>query len=69
MNTIKKSASYIAFAFLGAVLALSLYSHFNSTENRVVVAEPKPIQLSSYAAPALPQGQLPDLTLAAEKSV
>ena len=69
MNTIKKSASYIAFAFLRAVMALSLYSHFNSTENRAVVSEPKPVQLSSYAAPALPQGQLPDLTQAAEKSV
>ena len=45
MNTIKKSASYIAFAFLGAVMALSLYSHFNSTENRAVVSEPKPVQL------------------------
>jgi Do/DeqQ family serine protease len=68
MNAIKKSASYVAFAFLGAVLALVLYSQFN-TEKTIVVTESKPIQLSSYTPPALPQAQLPDLTQAAEKSV
>jgi len=68
MNAIKKSASYVAFAFLGAILALVLYSQFN-TEKTIVVAESKPIQFSSYTPPALPQAQLPDLTLAAERSV
>ncbi len=70
MNTIKKSASYIAFAFIGAFIALSLYSHFNSNDNKRVVLEEKPIQLTSYSQPpAPPQTQLPDLTQAAEKSV
>ena len=69
MNAIKKSASYVAFAFVGAVLALSLYSQFNKNEKPAVVTESRPIQLSSYAPPVLPQGQLPDLTQAAEKSV
>ena len=70
MNTIKKSASYIAFAFIGAAIALSLYSHFNLNDNKTVVLEQKPIQLSSYSKPAAPpQAQLPDLTQAAEKSV
>ncbi|MCK9412944.1 MAG: Do family serine endopeptidase [Prolixibacteraceae bacterium] len=70
MNTIKKSASYIAFAFIGAVIALTLYSHFNSKDSQTVVMEQKPIQLTSYSQPvSLPQAQLPDLTLAAEKSV
>ncbi len=70
MDTIKKSASYIAFAFIGAVIALSLYSHFNSNDKQTVVLEQKPIQLTSYPQPvSLPQAQLPDLTQAAEKSV
>ena len=69
MNTIKKSASYVAIAFLGAVLALLLYSRVNKNENPALVAESRPVQLSSYIAPVLPQGQLPDLTMAAEKSV
>ncbi len=69
MNAIKKSASYLAFAFLGAVIALLLYSQFSPNKNQVIDAESKPIQLSSYTPPALPQAQLPDLTQAAEKSV
>lgn len=69
MNAIKKSASYLAFAFLGAILALFLFSQSNTEKKTVVVAESKPIQLSSYTPPALPQAQLPDLTLAAERSV
>ncbi len=70
MDAIRKGATYFAFAFFGAVLALSLYSHFNSVDKKAVVDEQKPIQLSSYSQPAvLPQVQLPDLTLAAEKSV
>jgi Do/DeqQ family serine protease len=69
MNTIKKSASNVAFAFLGAAMALLLYSQFQSKEKQVVVAESKPIQLSSYTSPVMPQAPLPDLTQAAEKSV
>ena len=69
MNAIKKSASYVAAAFLGAVLALMLYSQFNTEKKTVILDESKPIQLSSYTPPALPQAQLPDLTQAAEKSV
>jgi len=70
MDTIKKSASYIAFAFIGAVIALTLYSHFNSNDKQTVVLEQKPVQLTGYSQPvSLPQAQLPDLTQAAEKSV
>ncbi len=69
MNTLKKSASNLAFAFLGAVLALLLYSEFSTNKNPVIVAENKPVQFSSYTPPSLPQAQLPDLTQAAEKSV
>jgi len=70
MNTIKKSASYVAFAFVGALIALAIYSRFTSPENTLVAEERQPIQLSSYTQPvALPQAQLPDLTQAAEKSV
>jgi len=68
MNTFKKSASYLFFAFLGAVIALTLYSQFNNNEKQVVVTESSPVQLSSYIPPALPQSQV-DLTQAAEKSV
>lgn len=69
MNTIKKSASYLAFAFLGAVLALTLYSQFNNNQKVTIVPESTPVQLSNYTAPSLPLVQLPDLTQAAEKSV
>ena len=69
MNTIKKNASNVAFAFLGAVLALSLYSQFNKNEKQTIITESQPIQLSSYTPPLIPQGQVPDLTQAAEKSV
>ena len=68
MNTLKKSASYLIFAFIGAVIALTLYSQFNNNEKQVVVTESSPVQLSSYTPPALPQSQV-DLTQAAEKSV
>lgn len=69
MDSIKKSASNLAFAFLGAVLALLLYSQFDKDEKQTIVTEPRPVQFSSYTAPALPTAQLPDLTQAAEKSV
>jgi Do/DeqQ family serine protease len=69
MNAIKKSASNIAFAFIGAAIALFLYSQFNTEKKTITVPESRPIQLSSYTPPALPQAQLPDLTQAAEKSV
>jgi Do/DeqQ family serine protease len=70
MDTFKKSASYVAFAFVGAVLALTIYSQFDSQNDKLVAQERQPIQLSSYTQPvALPQAQLPDLTQAAEKSV
>jgi len=70
MNTIKKSASYVAVAFIGAVIALTLYSKFNVNNDKIVAEERQPIQLSSYTQPAvLPQAQLPDLTQAAEKSI
>lgn len=69
MDTIRKNASNLSFAFMGAILALILYAQFSSDKKQVVVTESKPIQLSSYTAPLMPQAQLPDLTQAAEKSV
>ncbi len=71
MDTIKKGASNVGFAFLGAIIAFLLFSQFNKVEKTVLPAENRPVQLSSYtpAPPVLPQGQLPDLTQAAEKSV
>lgn len=69
MNAIKKTASFVAFAFLGAILALIMYSQFNNSQKPAAVTESTPVQLSSYTPPAMPQAQLPDLTQAAEKSV
>lgn len=68
MNTIKKNLTNLAFAFFGALIAIIIYSKFNSTDARIVENESQPVRLSSYTAP-LPQMQLPDLTQAAEKSV
>lgn len=69
MNTFRKSATNIAFAFVGAIIALAMYTQFKTDNKHSVVPESSPIQLSSYSPPVMPQGQLPDLTLAAEKSV
>ena len=69
MNAIKKTASFVAFAFLGAILALIMYSQFNNSQKPAAVTESTPVQLSSYTPPAMPLAQLPDLTQAAEKSV
>lgn len=58
-----------AIAFAGAVLAVFLYTKFNVRNQQVMVRETAPIHLTNHIANDSPQSQLPDLTLAAEKSV
>jgi len=69
MDIVKKIASSLAIAFAGAIVAIFLYSKIINQPREVSVQGTSPIQLASYAAPASPQAQLPDLTQAAEKSV
>ena len=69
MDVVKKIASSLAIAFAGAIVAIFLYSKINNRPGEVSVQGASPIQLTSYATPASPQAQLPDLTQAAEKSV
>jgi len=69
MDVVKKIASLLAIAFAGAIVAIFLYPKINNQSREVSVPGTSPIQLTSYAAPASPQAQLPDLTQAAEKSV
>ena len=59
-----------SFAFAGALLAVYLYVKFaNDNQQSVRFSEPIPVHLTSNVSPGNPQGQLPDLTQAAEKSV
>ena len=69
MESIKKIASILAIAFVGAILAVFLYSKFNKQPSEVSLQGTSPVQLTSLVSPASPQAQLPDLTQAAEKSV
>ena len=69
MDVVKKIASSLAIAFAGAIVAIFLYSKIINHPGEASVQGTSPVQLTSYVAPASPQAQLPDLTLAAEKSV
>jgi len=69
MDNVKKIASSLAIAFAGAIVAIFLYSKIINQSGEGSVQGTSPMQLTSYVAPASPQAQLPDLTLAAEKSV
>jgi Do/DeqQ family serine protease len=68
MKMVRKFTAIMLIAFLGALLAVGVYSKIFSNQNKVVIRETQPIQLASMPAP-LPQGNLPDLTYAAEKSI
>ena len=69
MEKIKKITSHVAIALLTALFAIFLYSKIFNQPQKVTVVESTPSRLTSYALPASPQAQLPDLTQAAEKSV
>jgi len=69
MYTLKKITTTLAIAFAGAILAIILYSRFNTQTRELAVKDSTPVQFTSYNTPASPQAQLPDLTQAAEKSV
>ena len=55
-------------AFVGAILAIFLYAKFVS-QPQIVIRENAPMLLANNVPPDSPQMQLPDLTLAADKSV
>ena len=68
MNNFKKVTTNLLIAFAGAVIAIAVYSTTIGKTKVVTVQEPsQPVQLTSL--PSAPQGQVPDLTYAAEKSV
>jgi len=68
MNKFKKVTTNLLIAFAGAVIAVAVYSATVGKEKVVTVQEPsQPVQLTSL--PSAPQGGVPDLTYAAEKSV
>ena len=59
-----------AVAFAGAILAVFLYTKFgNVRDQQLMVRETTPIHLTNQVEAQSPQGQLPDLTQAAGKSV
>ena len=69
MEKIKRIISMFAIAFAGAVLAVFLYTKYNVRSQQVMIRETAPIHLTNQLTNESPQGQLPDLTQAAEKSV
>jgi len=69
MEKIRKIISMFAIAFAGALFAVFLVAKFNVREQQTVVRETAPIHLTNQVISDSPQGQLPDLTQAAEKSV
>lgn len=69
MGKIKRFSSTFAIAFTAAVLVVFLYSKYNDRYPQVLVSERAPIHLVKQIISDTPQGQLPDLTQAAEKSV
>jgi len=69
MEKIKRIISMFAIAFAGALLAIFLYTKFDVRNQQIMVRETSPMHLASQVIPPSPQGLLPDLTQAAEKSV
>ncbi|MCL6101304.1 MAG: Do family serine endopeptidase [Bacteroidetes bacterium] len=70
MEKFKKNLQVFSFAFAGALLAVFMYTHIaNGNQKTMVAGENLPVHLTSYVSSELPQGQQPDLTQAAEKSV
>lgn len=69
MDRVKKIATILVIAFAGALLALFLNSKINTHSKVSSLQDTTPSQLTNYITPASPQAQLPDLTMAAEKSV
>lgn len=70
MDSIKKIAFILAIAFAGALFALFINSKINAHSGETSLQGTTPTQLTSYNAPAgSPQATLPDLTLAAAKSI
>ncbi len=68
MERTKRIISGLLIAFAGAILAIFLYAKLVDRP-QVVVRENSPLLLANNMAPESPQAQLPDLTMAAEKSV
>lgn len=70
MEKYKKFLSAFSFAFAGAILAVYIYANFADEKQTVVrFSETTPVHLTSNIATNGTQALLPDLTLAAEKSV
>jgi Do/DeqQ family serine protease len=70
MKTIKKVTSVFIIAFAAAVLAIFLNNRFfNSNDNQFTVREATPVHLTKSIAGASTPVALPDLTIAAEKTV
>jgi Do/DeqQ family serine protease len=68
MERTKRIISGLLIAFAGALLAIFLYAKVVDRP-QVVVRESSPLLLANNMAPESPQTQVPDLTMAAEKSV
>jgi len=68
MKNVKNFTTTTLIAFLGAFIAVLIYAKVFNKPTEIVIKEKQPVQFASMTAP-LPQGEFPDLTFAAEKSV
>jgi serine protease Do len=66
MKNVKKYALFLLLVIAGAFIAVLLYSSFFEKPRIVTVKETAPVKLAAYPAS---EGNLPDLTFAAEKTV
>ncbi len=69
MEKIKRTMSMFAVALVTAVLVVFVYTKTNVTTSQVVLGEKTPIHLAKQMINENQQGQLPDLTEAAERTV
>ena len=69
MEKFKKFILMFAVAFFAAIFGVFVYTKFDARYPQVMYSEKAPIHLTNQVLTPTPQGQLPDLTSAAEKSV
>lgn len=69
MYIVKKIASTLAIAFIGSLLSILIYTKAFKGSDNTTLQGTTPAQFASYTSTGSPQAQLPDLTMAAEKSI
>lgn len=69
MEKIKRTISMFVVALVTAILVVFAYTKTNVSTQQVIMGEKLPVHLATQVINGNQQGELPDLTLAADKSV